>query len=250
MKIAILNYSGSVGKTVIASHLLAPRLNNGQIFAIESTNETAGDLGLDIDQLRGEQFGKLFRDLLVLDDAIIDVGASNIEDFLTHMSNYEDSHTEIDLFVLPVVSTGKAQRETIKTASALAGLGVEPKRIQVLFNRVEGAVEDDFISILAYAEETSQFIANPAVAVFENEVFELLAEQRTTIADVLADKTDYRQKLREADRKNKQLINQLTNMHSLQALAKPVNRQLDKAFMALIGDNNPVTVKAGQDNHD
>ncbi len=249
MKIAVLNYTGSVGKTVIASHLLAPRLNNGQIFAIESTNETAGDLGLDIDQLRGEQFGQLFRDLLILDDAIIDVGASNIEDFLDHMSKYEDSHQEIDLFVLPVVSTGKAQRETIKTATALAALGVEPKRIQIIFNRVDGAIEDDFLPILAYAEKSGEFIANPAVAVFENEVFEMLAEQRTTIADVLADKTDYRQKLREADRKNKPLINQLTTMHSLQALAKPVNRQLDKTFMALIG-GNPATVNQGQNSND
>ncbi|WP_169295553.1 StbB family protein [Advenella sp. EE-W14] len=250
MKIAVLNYTGSVGKTVIASHLLAPRLNNSQIFAIESTNETAGDLGLDIDQLRGEQFGQLFRDLLILDDAIIDVGASNIEDFLAHMSKYEDAHTEIDLFVLPVIATGKAQRETIKTVSALVALGVERKRIQVLFNRVDGPVEDDFLAILTYAEKTGEFIANPEVAVFENDVFELLAEQRTTIADVLADKTDYRQKLREADRKNKKLINQLTNMHSLQALAKPVNRQLDKTFMALIGNNIVNTLPTQENAHD
>src|SRR5699024_11774831 len=94
MKIAVLNYTGSVGKTVVASHLLAPRLNNAQIFAIESTNETAGDLGLDVDQLRGEQFGKLFRDLLILDDAIVDVGASNIEEFLTHMRS-EDNTSNI-----------------------------------------------------------------------------------------------------------------------------------------------------------
>ena len=64
MKVAVLNYSGSVGKTIVASHLLAPRMNHAPIFAVETTNETAADLGLDIDQLRGEQFGKLFRDLL------------------------------------------------------------------------------------------------------------------------------------------------------------------------------------------
>jgi len=61
MKVAVLNYSGSVGKTIVASHLLAPRMNHALIFAVETTNETAADLGLNIDQLRGEQFGKLFR---------------------------------------------------------------------------------------------------------------------------------------------------------------------------------------------
>lgn len=235
MKIAVLNYTGSVGKTVVASHLLAPRLNNAQIFAIESTNETAGDLGLDVDQLRGEQFGKLFRDLLILDDAIVDVGASNIEEFLAHMARYEDSHAEIDLFVLPVVATGKAQRETIKTVTALAGLGVDSGRIHVLFNRVEGAVEDDFLPLLVYAQKSGEFVANTEVVIFENDVFELLSEQRTTIGDVLADTTDYRQQLRQADRNNKKQISHLSNMHTLQALARPVNRQLDRAFNALMG---------------
>jgi len=238
MKIAVLNYTGSVGKTVVASHLLAPRLNDAQIFAIESTNETAEDLGLDVDQLRGEQFGKLFRDLLVLDHAIIDVGASNIEDFLAHMARYEASHDEIDLFVLPVVATGKAQRETIKTVTALATLGVAPKRIQVLFNRVEGPVEDDFLPILVYAEKSGEFVADAQVVIFENDVFELLSEQRTTIAEVLADKTDYRQQLREVDRSDRQQISYLSNRHTLQALARPVNRQLDRTFAALINATN------------
>src|SRR5690625_217890 len=234
MKIAVLNYTGSVGKTVVASHFLAPRFNGAQIFAIESTNETAGDLGLEIDQLRGAQFGNLFRDLLVLDNAIVDVGASNIEDFLSHMSRYESAHEDIDLFVLPVIARGKAQRETLKTVTALAGLGVQAHRIQVLFNRVDGNVEDDFISILGYAQKTRSFVANPEVVIYENDVFELLSEHRKTIGEVLADETDYRQQLREADRSDLQKISFLTNMHALQALARPVNRQLDRAFTALM----------------
>src|SRR3546814_5927595 len=99
MKVAVLNYTGSVGKTVAASHLLAPRMNGAQIFAVESTNETGADLGLNVDQLRGEHFGRLFRELLTREDAIVDVGASNIEDFLTHMMRYEGAHEEMNYFV-------------------------------------------------------------------------------------------------------------------------------------------------------
>lgn len=233
MKIAIVNYSGSVGKTVTASHLLAPRMNGAQIFAIETTNETAGDLGLDIDQLRGEQFGKLFRDLLTLDDAIVDVGASNIEDFFTAMTRYEGAYEELDYFVLPVINTGKAQRETIKTASALADLGVDPTRIRVLFNRAEADVEEEFLPVLTYARKTDDFIANPGAVIYENEVFELLADARTTISDVLADQTDYKALLRDADRSDRARVSHLTNMHALRALARPVDRQLSAAFSAL-----------------
>ena len=233
MKVAVLNYTGSVGKTVVASHLLAPRMNGAQIFAVESTNETGADLGLAVDQLRGEHFGRLFRELLTRDDAIVDVGASNIEDFLTHMMRYEGAHEEMNYFVLPVINTGKAQRETIKTVAALAELGVDPERVRILFNRVESSVEDEFPSILAYAAKTGEVQANPKAAVYENEVFELLADLRTTLADVLADQTDYRALLKAADRSDHARISQLSNRHALRALAQPVDRQMNAAFAAL-----------------
>lgn len=236
MKVAVLNYSGSVGKTIVASHLLAPRMNHAPIFAVETTNETAADLGLDIDQLRGEQFGKLFRDLLRLHDAIVDVGASNIEDFLSAMTRYEGAYEEIDFFVLPVIGTGKAQRETIKTITALSNLGVASDRIRVLFNRVESDVEEEFLPVLTYAKKTEAFIANQQALIYENEVFELLADARTSIADVLSDQTDYRSLLRQADPSDPARINHLTNRHALRALAKPVDRQLNTAFAALFED--------------
>lgn len=236
MKVAVLNYSGSVGKTIVASHLLAPRMNHAPIFAVETTNETAADLGLDIDQLRGEQFGKLFRDLLRLHDAIVDVGASNIEDFLSAMTRYEGAYEELDFFVLPVIGTGKAQRETIKTITALSNLGVASDRIRVLFNRVESDVEEEFLPVLTYASKTEAFVANPQALIYENEVFELLADARTSIADVLSDQTDYRSLLRQADPSDPARINHLTNRHALRALAKPVDRQLNTAFAALFED--------------
>ncbi|OZA84765.1 MAG: plasmid stability protein StbB, partial [Burkholderiales bacterium 34-67-9] len=69
--------------------------------------------------------------------------------------------------------------------------------------------------------------------VYENEVFELLADARTSIADVLADQTDYRNLLRQADHADTARITHLTNRHALRALAKPVDRQLNIAFSAL-----------------
>ena len=37
MKIGVINFSGNVGKTTVSRHLLAPRMNNAKILAIEST---------------------------------------------------------------------------------------------------------------------------------------------------------------------------------------------------------------------
>lgn len=233
MKVAVLNYSGSVGKTVIAAHFLAPRMNGAPIFAVESTNESAADLGLEIDQLRGAQFGKLFRELLTLDDAIVDVGASNIEDFLNHMMKYDDGHEELDCYVLPVIPSGKAQRETIKTIQALAGIGVESDRIRVVFNRVEADVAEEFSAILGFQLASNMFQANPAVAIHENEVFDLLAAKRTTIDEVLKDETDYRALLRNSKNLTQEERDHYTRMRELVSLAGPVHRKMDKAFEAL-----------------
>jgi hypothetical protein len=113
MKIAIVNYTGTVGKTTIAAHLLSPRMGNAPIFAVESINETAAGLGVDVEQIKGDKFRELFRKLFALDDAIIDVGASNIEDFLDGMVKFDESHLEFDYFVIPLTSGTKEQKETI-----------------------------------------------------------------------------------------------------------------------------------------
>ncbi|OAE71679.1 plasmid stability protein StbB [Achromobacter insolitus] len=233
MKIVVLNYSGSVGKTMATSHVFAPRIPEAEIIAVESTNESAADLGLDVEQMRGEQFGRLFRKLLMAESAIVDVGASNIEDFLAELIKYDDAHREVDYYVLPVVSSGKAQRETIKTIQALTQIGVPTERVRVLFNRVDADVKEEFSPIFGYAIQAGGFMANPEAAIFENEIFDLLANKRTTIKEILADETNYRQKLRETDRNDKKRISQLSDMVALQALARPVDRQLDQAFSAL-----------------
>jgi hypothetical protein len=46
MKVAVINYSGSVGKTLVSTYLLAPRLKDAKFFAVETINQSASDLGL------------------------------------------------------------------------------------------------------------------------------------------------------------------------------------------------------------
>ena len=39
MKVAVINYSGSVRKTLISSYLLAPRLTGAKFYAVETINQ-------------------------------------------------------------------------------------------------------------------------------------------------------------------------------------------------------------------
>ena len=54
-------------------------------------------------RLRGKHYNDLLQRLMKLDDAIVDVGSSNVEDFLKMMQHYADSQEEFDLFVREVV---------------------------------------------------------------------------------------------------------------------------------------------------
>ena len=51
--------------------------------------ETAAALGTDdVEQIKGQKFRDLFRKLIVLDNVVIDVGASNIEPILDGMDRH------------------------------------------------------------------------------------------------------------------------------------------------------------------
>jgi len=76
MKIAIMNYSGNVGKSTIARHLFAPRIKNSEFISVESINADEDDL----DIIRGKQFGAIQEQLMTtVNSVIVDVGASNVE---------------------------------------------------------------------------------------------------------------------------------------------------------------------------
>lgn len=233
MKVAILNYTGTVGKTTIAAHLLSPRLNNAPIFAVETINETAEGLGMDVNKIRGEKFRELFTKLIKLDDAIIDVGASNVEAFLDGVVKMEDSHLEIDYFIVPVTPGTKEQKETISLIGTLADMGISPEKIRVAFNRVEGDVHEEFPYVVAYAKKEKTCTANPEAAIFENELFDALGVKKLTLAALLADETDYKALLRNKDASEKER-NNWAELHGLKLLARGVNRNLDAVFAVLV----------------
>jgi len=42
MKLAVINFSGNVGKTTVARHLLMPRIEGAELIAVESLNADDG----------------------------------------------------------------------------------------------------------------------------------------------------------------------------------------------------------------
>ena len=190
MKLAVINYSGNVGKTTVARHLLAPRIPDCQVVAVESINA-------DEDQavkIRGRQFAQLQEFLQSVDNVVVDIGASNVEELLKLMRRYRDSQRDFDGFVVPTVPDRKQQQDTAATLAELARIGVPPERLLVVFNQVDDdePIETVFATLLAYCSSTGVANPNTAAAVSFNEVYSLVRGAGSSLADLAADNTDYK----------------------------------------------------------
>ncbi|MGV3656091.1 MAG: StbB family protein [Noviherbaspirillum sp.] len=228
MKVAIVNYSGNVGKTTIARHLLQPRMNKAEIFAVETINADAGD-----NASRGKEFIETQIKMALVDDAICDIGSSNIEQVIQLMAQNPGSHEDFDYFVIPVTPQPKQQRDTISTIEALAGLGVAPSRIRVLFNQVDlgDKAENVFSGLFEYQKSEEKFTIRPDAVIHSNPLYPKLANTKTGVSEIIADKTDYKEKGKAAKDAAEKL--RCAQMLALQRGAAGVITELDNVYQAL-----------------
>ena len=235
-KIAVVNFSGNTGKTTVSDQLLTPRMNAPR-FAIETINAGASDTATEIERMKGRQFGELQEWLMVETNAVVDVGASNVEDFFKYMGQFAGSHEEFDYFLVPTVGEKKQQADTINTIKTLAALGVPAKKILIVFNKVEIDDADDlphtFAALFGFHELEKKFTLKRDAVIYSNELFERLRALKKNIAEVVQDTTPYREMLREA--KTEQDKEHAVRMISVQRLAKSAWQNLDDVYAVLFG---------------
>jgi hypothetical protein len=233
MKIAVLNYSGSVGKTVAAHHLLKPRMPDAAFFSVETINQSASDLGAsEVSQLQGRKFGELLEALVLEDDAIVDIGASNIESFFESMSRFSDAEREFDLYVIPVTPDQKAWQESLKTVEALSNIGVGAESIRLLPNRIVADPADEIPAIFNYIKKTKKARISEEAYLFESEIYGYLAAKRISFTELIDDDIDYRALAKSESDSEK--AKDYARMYRWKKLAIPVRNNLDDAFMALV----------------
>ena len=229
MKIAVPNYSGNVGKTTVARHLLLPRMPDAQLVNIESINadEAQGDA------LKGKDFAQLQEFLLSTGSAVVDVGASNIEDLLSLMKRYEGSHEDFDYFVIPCVPAKKHQADTVATLVGLSKMGAPHDRVRVVFNQVEEVdeVAQTFAAVLQFAKQEGFDAVTPNCAISTNEIFQRLRGSADSIAKLAADATDYKALIARKTDQSKKI--DLANHLATKRLAAGIAPELEACFEAL-----------------
>jgi len=177
--------SVNVGKSTVSRHLLAPRLGNAPIIAVESINSD----GTNGPAVHGEQFGEIQEHLLKVDEAVIGIGASNVENFVNLMKSYSGSHDDFDLFVVPAVPDAKQERNTISTIAALPDdIGIPKDKIRVVFNMVDPkhSVEDRFATLFNFHATHHDFILRKEATMHLHEIYAKVADSRPSIVDILS----------------------------------------------------------------
>jgi hypothetical protein len=228
MKIAVINFSGNVGKTTVARHRLLPRIAGAEFVAVETINagETQGQA------LRGRQFGELQEYLQTVESAVVDIGASNVEELLALMRRYRGSHEDFDAFVVPTAPALKQQQDAIATLVDLSQLGVEASRLKLVFNMVE---DDDaarsFFVLRAFLDQHPIAEPNLACRLGFNEIYRRINGRADDLTALAHDDTDYRaQIVRATDAAEKTALAQKL---ATQRLARGVLPELDTCFAAL-----------------
>lgn len=229
MKVGVISFSGNVGKSTLSRYLLAPRMNDAQIIPVESINSD----GTEDQVIRGKQFDDLLEAMAVLDDVVVDIGASNVEDFCAQMKVYRGSHEDFDYFVIPTASKAKIQRDTVSTIEALAAIGVPPKKIRLVMNMVEldEVPERVFSGLFDYHASDKTYTLRPDAVIHVSDLYSKIKATQQSIAQVLADTTDYKAKIKQAQDPAEKL--RFAQLLSIKRLAAGVSEELDAVFKTL-----------------
>jgi len=232
MKIAVINFSGNVGKTTISRHLLLPRIRGAELIAVESINAEEEHQG---QSLRGRQFAELQEYMQTVDSAVVDIGASNVEELLGLMRRYRGSHEDFDAFVIPTVPALKQQKDTMATLFDLSRLGVTASRLKIVFNMVEEGtdVAQTFELLLAFLQDYPVATACTRARLGVNEIYGRVKGMGAAadLAALATDTTDYKSLIVKATNVAEKLA--LAQALATRRLACGMVPELDACFAAL-----------------
>lgn len=236
MKIAVLSFSGNVGKSTIAAHLLKPRMTEAQLVAVEVANAQPSETAT----IDPGDFDTLMSTTLQYDNLVMDIGASSVGSFVKLMRKYAGSIEEFDLFLIPTTLGAKAIRDTLATVNALKDLNVPPDRVICVINRVNtdepNAQHFKAIQDLAATEKTFRVLDD---VIHENEVFARAERAKRSIDEIAHDESDLRSAFKAAtsDDERDEIIDQIATKR----LAVGVIAELDRVFKGIARQRRPAT---------
>lgn len=243
MKICILNLSGNVGKSTIAVHLFSSYIPTAKIISVESFNSSvANDVeSVEVSEISASRYKDIYREILLQDDIIIDVGASNVSTFMSEITRFKSSVGEFDLIVVPTVPADKQQKDTIATLNWLHLNKIPANKIRLIFNQYNvdsaEAIEDIYAHVFGFLETDGKGYAEykPYAVIAQNEIFEMVKPTGKTIKDLGADKTNWAEERKKAKAAGDiEKLESVIENQILHDLALSASDNLDEVFKIII----------------
>lgn len=196
-KIVLMSLGGSVGKTMITTQCLYPHMLDAHILCVDQTNTTAANFGIkNCTSLAGDEFNKAYRALMAADgDVIVDVGgAKECTEFLKGMLEVDGSD-EITTIIIPAKPNAKDQGCALDTIERLIIDGVDKSKIKVIFTGTMKNTADEFGQLIAGMKKHG-IQPDLDLTIFNSAVYNEMIESESLITEILAEKTDYKDKAR------------------------------------------------------
>lgn len=231
--IAITSIAGSVGKTVIAAHILSPRMPTARFLTADRANITAAHFGINTEAFSGSEFNKLFSEIMddTENDIIIDVGGSKEGvEFISGMHKTR-GQSEITDFIVPTMPEFKDQDGAMKTIELLLNQNVPASKIKVVFMKYTRSVDDEFDHVLRGMAHHNISIDLRA-SVEDTPLFDILSSHGVSMATIISDKTDYKAKMLTFEKGTAER-DQCIDMRIAQGSAVEVNENLEVVFNSL-----------------
>jgi hypothetical protein len=194
-KIVLMSLGGSVGKTMIATQCLSPHMPDAKILCVDQVNTTAKDFGIkNCETHSGDEFNRTYRALMASkSDVIVDVGGSKeCKEFLDGMLAIDGSDA-ITTIIVPARPNSKDQGCALETIDRLITDGVDKSKIKVIFTDTKKNVETEFEQLIEGMKDVG-LTPDLDLAIFHSPLFGEMIENKELISNILADKTDYKEK--------------------------------------------------------
>lgn len=207
--IAVLNDNGNVAKSTITNFAIFPRLkNNPEVIYCEAGNSIPGEIKKTAHGkakcfgATQEEFAEMI-DYLMMNvashDIIVDFGSTDSSLMRALFVECPGSIDVFDLFIVPT-SPDVKQADTETTINFLAGQGVTPEKIRVVFTLFPAVkkLERVFHEIFEAHKEVGNFTLDPKAVLYKSLLIDRLNGSGYTIEDMLNDKSDWKQKIIDA----------------------------------------------------
>ena len=185
-RVAVVNYLGNTGKSIVSDYLLRLYMDLECHYVINNMkmyNKTYSDEIV----LSGEDFNEVLKALVNIDSAIVDIAAHNTEYVIDIMQNNSNSHKVFDYFLVPVIKGRKESEDSLNTIKALLKIGVPPKSIKIIFNKNKNLeiIDEDFGYLLSHLDELKiPYDTNAAIE--NNPLYSMLSDLDMSLPELLS----------------------------------------------------------------